>query len=171
MHILQFINMRLVDLGPFLPTLLALGNSTLWLQHVYNTLISVTRVYLSLDWSSKYSKLKAFGIPQRKEPYVKIGATYLSNQLIDNLADTLQDVFRARSSIFSIFIALSFLSNIIVFFSYQMICENQDTGNFLRIRYFCWRIQSNPVTIYTLKYHAFGFWFIYNKAPFVTILV
>ena len=33
---------------------------------------------------------------------MKIGATYLSNKLIDNLVDTLQDVFRARNSIFAI---------------------------------------------------------------------
>ena len=104
--------MRLVDLGPFLPTLLVLVNGTLWLQHVCNTSFTVTRVSLSSGWSSKYSKLKAFGIPEREEPYLKIGATYLSNKLIDNLADTLQDVFRARSSIFAIFIALYFLSNI-----------------------------------------------------------
>ena len=77
--------MRLVDLGPFLPTLLALVNGTLWLLHVCNTLVTVTRVSLSSGWSSKYNKLKAFGIPQREEPYVKIGATYLLNKLIDNL--------------------------------------------------------------------------------------
>ena len=37
-------NMRLVDLGPFLPTLLVLVNGTLWLQHVCNTLL-LAKIY------------------------------------------------------------------------------------------------------------------------------